>query len=240
MKKQAVLLSLFLIILFSMLACDVSGAVTPTPGVIASPEVATIATIAFNAPVPADTQSAPVATEGLTATVPPLAAGTSIAKTTPTKTGTPTPTATVVPNSRSNPIPAGSVFHLNDLQIVVSGITRPADDIVRNANALNFDNAAGAGKEYMFVDLSVTCNRPADQQCILSVYNFKVLGSEGVLINPVTTIAGVNGLLKDSPFFGGATETGNIPFIVTSGDANVLLVYQTVLGDAFYLALPAK
>ena len=163
-----------------------------------------------------------------------------MATATPGKTGTPTPTATVVSNSRSNPLPVGSEVRVDSMRFVVNGITRPADEIVRSANSLNFNNAAGTGKEYMFVNASITCEKPADQQCILSVYAFKVVGSVGVLVSPEITIAGVDGLLKSSPFFGGITETGSIPFIVTSGDANILLVYQTVLGDTFYLALPAK
>ena len=90
----------------------------------------------------------------------------------------------------------------------------------------------------MFVNVTITCGKPADQECILSVYNFKVLGSDGVLINPETTIAGVDSLLTSTIFFGGATKTGNIAFIVQKGDANISLVYQTSLGDKFYLALP--
>ena len=70
------------------------------------------------------------------------------------------------------------------------------------------------GNEYMFVNASISCEKPADQQCILSMYTFKVVGSDGVLVSPEITIAGVDGLLKSSPFFGGVTETGNIPIIV--------------------------
>ena len=84
------------------------------------------------------------------------------------------------------------------------------------------------------------CEIPADQECILSVFNFKALGSDGVLINPETTIAGVDGLLISKIFYGGTNQTGNVPFIVTQGDANILLVYQTSLGDKVYLALPEK
>jgi hypothetical protein len=240
MKKQAISMGLFLMILVSSLACDASGVVTPTAGIPSTPEIATLASIAFNAPVPTIAQVAPVAT------VAPAAAGTLIAPVrtnitvTPIKTGSPTPTATAVPNSRSNPVPAGSVFQVDDLQLFVSNITRPADGIVQSGNALNFSNEAGAGKEYMFVKVGITCEKPADQECILSVYNFKALGSDAVLINPEITIAGVDGLLTSTIFYGGATKTGNIPYIVTKGDANIQLVYQTSLGDKVYLALPAN
>lgn len=237
MKKQAISMGLFLMILVSSLACDASGVVTPTAGMPSTPEIATLASIAFNAPVPTVPQGAPVASVAADTLIAPVRTNTTV---TPIKTTTPTPTATAVPNSRSNPLPAGSPVQIDDLQLVVRGITRPADGIVQSGNALNFNNQAGTGKEYMFVEVGITCEKPADQECILSVYNFKALGSDAVLVNPEITIAGVDGLLTSTIFYGGATKTGNIPFIVTKGDANILLVYQTSLGDKVYLALPAN
>ncbi len=240
MNKQTILMGLFLIILFSSLACDASATVTPAVGLPATPQVATLASIDLNAPVASPVQAAPAATEALVATETPANATPTSPAGAPVKTATPTSTATMVPNSRSNPVAAGTAAQVETFQILVNGIVRPADSIVQSANALNFTNAAGTGKEYLFVKVSLTCEKPADQECILSVFNFKSLGSDGVLINPETTIAGVDGLLTSKIFYGGTTQTGNIPFIVTKGDANILLVYQTSLGEKVYLTLPAQ
>jgi len=82
----------------------------------------------------------------------------------------------------------------------------------------------------LFVNVSIPCEKPAEQQCILSIYDFKVPGSEGVLIDPEMTIPGVEGLLMGTPFFAGATEMENIPFIVTTGDANIILGLSNGIG----------
>ena len=87
MKKHALLLSLFLVILISMQACDASSVATPAAGVQASPQISTLVSIGFYATTPALPQAAPVATDGMTVTLPPATAGTLMATATPRKTG---------------------------------------------------------------------------------------------------------------------------------------------------------
>jgi len=258
MNKQAISKSLLQVILITSLVSAACGQATATPGVAATPEIATLVSINFNQPAPAMTPAtapatvpgAPVATDGVAVIVTPAAsqavaatntaAGSSGSKATATamKTALATVTFTAVPNSRSNPVAAGMSVQTDNLEITVSGIIRPADSIVTSGNALNFNNAAGTGKEYLFVKVSITCEKPADQQCILNTYDFKAIGADGVLIKSETTIAGVDNLIKSVPFYGGSVVSGSIPFIVTQGDASVEMVYQTVLGETLYMALP--
>ncbi len=161
----------------------------------------------------------------------------------PTSQAEPSPLPTVIPTvpvgtSRSNPAPVGSEIIVDNMGFIVTGVVRPADSIVSSGNMYN--EVPAAGKEYMFVTLSVTCKKTSDQQCTLSSYNLKALGSDGILIDQSIMLAGVDGLLESfgTTFYGGANVTGNIAFTVTQGDTSILLVYQPFLGDSFYLALP--
>jgi hypothetical protein len=138
-------------------------------------------------------------------------------------------------NTRSNPAPVGSSVLVEGMQFIVTGMVRPADSIVSKGNYFNYKPATG--EEWLFIKLSVTCKKTSDEHCVLSTNSFKALGSNGILIDGLGA-AGVDGLLQDTTFYGGANVTGNLSFVVTIGDKSILLVYQSTLGDSFYLALP--
>jgi hypothetical protein len=149
----------------------------------------------------------------------------------------PLSTATVpLGTSRNNPAPVGSAILVDNMEFIVTGVVRPADSIVSKGNT--FNEKPSAGKEYIFITISVNCKSPSDQQCKLSTYNLKVLGSDGILIDGSMFLAGVEGLLEDTTFYGGANVTGNLAFIVNQVDTGLLLVYQPFFGDSFYLSLP--
>jgi hypothetical protein len=138
-------------------------------------------------------------------------------------------------NTRSNPAPFGSSVLVEGMQFLVTGVVRPADSIVSKGNYFNYKPATG--EEWLFIKISVTCKKSSDEQCLLSTNNFKALGSNGILVDGLGA-AGVDGLLQDTTFYGGANITGNLSFVVTKGDKSILLVYQSTFGDSFYLALP--
>lgn len=50
-------------------------------------------------------------------------------------------------------------------------------------------------------------------------------------------VAGVDGLFNGGEFYGDATLSGNIPFIISIDETDLLLVYEQFLGDTFYLAI---
>ena len=65
----------------------------------------------------------------------------------------------------------------------------------------------------MFVTLSVRCDKSSDQQCSLSVFNMKAIGTYGIVKDAEWFISGVEGMLEDTEFYGGATITGNVAFL---------------------------
>ena len=195
MKRQNLLIGIFLILVISIIACGSSSVVVTTP-------------IANQSGVQSSSTSQ--APSSSTAKVP-------------------------LGTSRSNPAPVGSAVHVSDMDFVVTGVVRPADSFMSKGNM--FNETPVAEKEYMFVTLSVTCTLASDKQCTFSTYNLKALGSDGVLADE-SMAAGVAGLIEDKTFYGGAKLTGNLPFLVTKGDTGILLVYQPIIGDSFYLSLP--
>lgn len=138
-------------------------------------------------------------------------------------------------NTISNPAPVGSSILVEGMEFTGTGMVRPADSIVSKGNYFNYKPATG--EEWLFIKLSVTCKKTSDEHCILSTNSFKALGSNGILVDGLGA-AGVDGLLQDTTFYGGANVTGNLSFVVTKGDKSLLLVYQSTLGDSFYLTLP--
>jgi len=142
-----------------------------------------------------------------------------------------------VGTARSNPAPAGSEVVVDDMAFVVTGATRPATDIIMAGN--QFNTSPEAGQEYVIVNVRITCRKSADDKCSFFSYNLKLLGSSGVQKDPELFVSDVSGLIDFSitEFFGGATIEGGIPFIVSSDETALLLVYSPLLGNPFYLAI---
>lgn len=154
------------------------------------------------------------------------------------------PEPTVEPTStppvgtrRDNPAPVGSVILADDMEFTVLSVIRPADTIVKAGNPYNSDPETG--NEYMFVEVTVTCALDSVEKCNYNSFNFSLLGSSGVSIESEIFISGVENLLESAEFYGEATISGYIPFIVPIDETDILLVYEPFLfGDTFYLALP--
>lgn len=148
----------------------------------------------------------------------------------------PEPTAPPVGTTRGNPAPVGSKVTVDDMEFVILGVTRPANDIVMAGNMFNTEPEEG--QEYMFVSVQVTCAKSSDETCSVGIYNITLVGSAGVSRDAEWFVTGVDGLLDSSEFYGGATVTGNIPFIVNVDETDLVFVYEPLFGDAFYLAVP--
>lgn len=135
----------------------------------------------------------------------------------------------------SNPAPVGTGVLVDNLKIVVIEKVRPADDLVAKGNM--FTDTPVAGQEYMFVKISATCELAEDKQCNFDTYNFKTLGSDGI-VKDFKQVTGVDGLVKYTTYNGGYTLTGILSFLVNKNDTKILLVYQPSSGDSAYLAIP--
>ena len=104
------------------------------------------------------------------------------------------PTAKVPPGtSQSNPAPVGSEIIADNMKFVITGSVRPADGIVSSGDMFNAQ--PGAYQQYLFANLSVTCETSIDQQCHLSVFRIKLIGSDGIACYPERVISGVDGIL---------------------------------------------
>jgi hypothetical protein len=144
------------------------------------------------------------------------------------------PTATARSGiSSSLPAPYGTEIHADRMKFVITGLVRPADDIVKGENKDN--PQAPTGQEYMYVSLGVTCEETTDKQCTFITDNFKALGSDASL-KDVEYFVG-HGLIKSGMVYGESTIFGSLPFIVNKGDANILLVYKSFSGDKYYFSL---
>jgi hypothetical protein len=143
--------------------------------------------------------------------------------------------APVVVTTKDNPAPVGSAVLVDNMNIVVIGKVRPADSLVAKGNM--FTDTPAAGQEYMFVTISASCEQATDKQCNFDTYNFKTLGTDGV-VKDFKQVTAIDGLLKYTTFNGGSTLTGILSFLVAQNDTKILLVYQPSSGDSSYLAIP--
>ena len=143
-----------------------------------------------------------------------------------------------VGTARSNPAPAGSQVVTDDMAFEITGYTRPADDIVMAGNPYN--TAPEGDQEYIFVDVQISCQKTVDEKCtIYPTSSFSLIGSSGVVYDPEIVLAGVEGLFEilETEFYGGSTVSGSLAFIVGQSDTNLVLIYDPLLGDTFYLAV---
>jgi hypothetical protein len=160
---------------------------------------------------------------------------------TPGPTNTPAPTFTFTPapagESRNNPFPGGTPIDIGgSMVLTIVGATRPADDIVRNANM--FNSEPESGQEYLLVEIQVICTKDPSDKCNFSTYEIKAVNSDGIVLEDESFLD-VEGMLKSSEFFGGATLKGKMFFLVPIDDKGVVLFYEPFLiGDLIYMALP--
>jgi hypothetical protein len=143
-----------------------------------------------------------------------------------------------VGTSRSNPAPVGSEVVVDDMAFTVLDTIRPADDIIKSGN--QFNTEPESDQEYILVKLEVGCEKSVDEKCIISSFwNISLIGSSGVASDPELLTSGVEGLLESEEFYGGASVSGMIPFIINKTETDLVLIYEPLLfGDTIYLAVP--
>ena len=140
-----------------------------------------------------------------------------------------------VGTARSNPAPKGSIITADKMDFSVIETIRPADDIVMAGN--QFNTKPEEGFQYVFVKIQVTCTKGADETCSVSPVSFKMIGNEGIAYDSEWILSGVEGLLDSKEFYGGATVTGYVGFIVKSADTSLILTYNPLFGDDFYMSV---
>jgi hypothetical protein len=156
-------------------------------------------------------------------------------------TDTPVPTAipTLPPvgETRDNPAPVGTPIDIGGDMVftIISGV-RPADSVVINANM--FNTQPEGNQEYVQLDVQVVCNKSSNDKCYFSPYEIKAVGVDGNVRDTEIMIAGIDGLIESGEFFGGATRSGKMFYIVPKDDKTVVLFYEPLFGNPIYIAIP--
>jgi hypothetical protein len=164
----------------------------------------------------------------------------------PPRTQLPTETPKVTPNStdvldlgktRENPYPANAKVDIGaGIQLWIIFVTRPADQIVADANM--FNNEPEPNQEYILVALHVDCTRPTDEKCLFSPGRLKVVGTDGNVHDKASVASIPGGMDYSNEFFGGGYVEGNVVFLVTKDDPNVMLMHEPFLfGDPIFISL---
>lgn len=142
------------------------------------------------------------------------------------------PTETSVPygNTRENPYPMNTPVNIGgDMEITVLGVERTANAKVAEGNM--FNATPESGSEYMIVTVGVKCNKPSNEKCTFSSFEFKVVGSDGQ-VQDQASVAGVQSALEPFPeFFGGSVLGGGMVYLVKEGDARTVLFYDPLFTE---------
>jgi len=134
---------------------------------------------------------------------------------------------------RSNPAPKGYVITADNMDFEILETIRPADEIVMAGN--QFNTKPEEGYQYLFIKLQVKCNKSTDDTCSVSPFNFEMIGDEGIIYSAEWMLAGVEGMLETKEFYGGATVSGYVAFVVKASDSALVFTYDPLLGDNFYM-----
>lgn len=147
------------------------------------------------------------------------------------------PTDTLKPlgSARSNPAPVGSEIDVDNMTIKIQGVVDPADKIIKEGNM--FNSEPEAGNKYILVDIAVKCNKSTDDKCNLSGFEFSVIDTNGLDHDSEIFLAGVDGMFEGGDFYGGATKTGKIAFIVPIDDKGLIMKYEAIFGGEAYFSI---
>lgn len=136
-----------------------------------------------------------------------------------------------------NPAPMGVEVVADNKAFTVTGATRPADDIVAEANQYNA--LPEPGEEYLLVEFEMTCTQSPDEECSFTPFNMLVYGSLEERHTRVF-VAGIDNEHGSVDFNGGETISGVMPFLVGQDETDLLLIYQPFSGGAFFFTVPEQ
>jgi hypothetical protein len=140
---------------------------------------------------------------------------------------------------RGNPAPFGSRVTVGDLTLSIDDFSRPADEIVEAGNPFNYKPETG--EEYVMILLNAVCEKNKDETCRLGPYaEIALLGSAGIAHEAEWFLSGIDGQLDPTEFYGGATVSGRLFFLVGKEETDLVLRYRGFLGvhEAFLAVQP--
>jgi hypothetical protein len=159
----------------------------------------------------------------------------------PSSTHTPAPTKTQtqapIGSVRSKPVPAGSEITADGMTFLVKSVIRPADRLLERGYSSS--NKPEEGQEYIFVDLSLTCAKSSDGKCSFNRYYTGLVGSKGIkraalyisfyqafYVGTPTPTPEPFKILEEKDFYGGASVSGYLGFLVDKDETDLLFVYE--------------
>jgi hypothetical protein len=146
----------------------------------------------------------------------------------PIPLGTPFVTGLDASGWQSRPaVPIGTAQEAGGLILVVNDVVRPGNQLAELGFSLS---SPEPGKEYLAVELTATCNSPADQVCAPSPFDFAVSGNRGVTYVAELLTSGRRTALTSGGLPGGESRTGYLIFEVHSDDGQLLLRYPNLFG----------
>jgi hypothetical protein len=139
-------------------------------------------------------------------------------------------------SSRENPIPLNTSKEIGDFSFIITRVVRPADDIVAAGN--QFNTKPESTQEYLMIEGSASCLKPANEKCIFLSTDFKAVGNDGNVINLQFVVSGVPGQFDTGETFGGNTKSGRMFFLVPKGDDKVVIFHEDLLfGKPVYFSI---
>ncbi len=157
--------------------------------------------------------------------------------TVPSPTIQPTLTPDPIGLTRGNPLPVGSVMKIDNLEIQ---ILEAAEDVISLDPASNIDNRLlRDGEEFLRLQLTISCSLDPNKKCSVISNNFKLVGSRGVVYKRFDD-GYIYEFDANQEFYGGATFSGYIYFLVRTDDTPFILEYTSPAGAVSYLTVIEK
>lgn len=128
-----------------------------------------------------------------------------------------------------SPVGIGTSQQVGNLTLVVNNVIRPADHIADDAT---FHTEPESGQEYVAVEISATCNLPAEEACFLSSADFGASGAQGATYMAQLVTSGIGRAFEGGELRGGKSRSGYLLFLVSRDDSALVMQYpSSVVGS---------
>jgi hypothetical protein len=143
---------------------------------------------------------------------------------------------TVGDGSLNNPFAFGTFGDTGyGFSLRVSGLIRPADSIIRNAN--RFNDRPDTAQAYVILNVDVRCDQNNTGRCEASTYDFELVGDSGTIYSNPSVVYDDE---LEAELFGGGEASGGLPFLIRSDETNLRLLYRPNRFDDDMVAFAAE
>ena len=148
----------------------------------------------------------------------------------PIPMGTPFASELDLPSGQAAPaVPLGTSQQVGSLTLVAKNVIRPANHIADDAT---FYAEPDSGQEYVAVEISATCNLPAEEACFLSSADFGASGAQRATYMAQLVTSGIGRALEGGELKGGKSRSGYLFFLVRRDDSALVMQYpSSVVGS---------